>query len=631
MAYNKTLTRQFQSKDIKYLNKDFDTFKNQLIEFAKTYFPNNFNDFSEGNPGMMFLEMSAYVGDVLSFYTDTQMQETFLALAQDRENLYNMAHAMGYKPKITTAAHVNLEISQLVPAKSVNGSYVPDFDYSAVVRANSTFKSTEGPTFYTSRDCDFTYSSSFGHITASIYQYDSSNNPEYYILSKNVPAISGEVRQQQFTIGSAQKFKTIELFDTDIIAIDSITDSDGNTWTEVDFLAQDTTFEKVANNEANDPTLNQYSNQTPYLLKTKQVPRRFISRVKPNNRIEIQFGAGTSTQSDELIIPNPDNIGLGIKDGRTKLDTFHDPSNFLHTKAYGVAPSNVTLTVSYIAGGGLKSNVNSNTITERGTISVNFKPSLNTGMRNFIHSSITSTNLEAAKGGGGGDSLQDIRLNTMANFSTQGRTVTREDYIIRALSMPPQFGSIAKAYIVQDDQISLSYNLESRIPNPLAMNLYTLGYNSEKKLTNLNLATKTNLATYLEEHRMMTDAINIKNAFIINIALDFQITVLKNYNNQQTILNCINKLRNYFNINKWQINQPIIITDVKNAIGAVQGVQTVEDVKFTNKAGEATGYSKYKYPIDQATKNDVVYPSLDPSIFEIKYPNIDIKGQVTTY
>ena len=252
-------------------------------------------------------------------------------------------------------------------------------------------------------------------------------------------------------------------------------------------------------------------------------------------------------------------------------------------------------------------------------------------MRNFIHSSITSTNLEAAKGGGGGDSLQDIRLNTMANFSTQGRTVTREDYIIRALSMPPQFGSIAKAYIVQDDQISLSYNLESRIPNPLAMNLYTLGYNSEKKLTNLNLATKTNLATYLEEHRMMTDAINIKNAFIINIALDFQITVLKNYNNQQTILNCINKLRNYFNINKWQINQPIIITDVKNAIGAVQGVQTVEDVKFTNKAGEATGYSKYKYPIDQATKNDVVYPSLDPSIFEIKYPNIDIKGQVTTY
>ena len=633
MAYNKT-SNKFQTKDVKYLNKDFDSYKNQLLEFAQSYFPQNFNDFSEGNPGMMFLEMASYVGDILSFYTDTQMQETFLSLAQDRENLYNMAHAMGYKPKVTTAASVNLEISQLVPSKLVDGSYIPDFDYAAVIRSDSTFTSTEGPTFYTTRDCDFTYSSSFGEVTSSIYQYDSSMNPEYYILTKNVPAISGEIRTQTFEIGAAEKFKTLTLFDTDIISIDSIVDTEGNEYSEVDFLAQDTVFEKVANNEANDPSLNQYSHQTPYLLKTKQVPRRFITRVKPNNRIEIQFGAGTSTQSDELITPNPDNIGLGIKDGRSKLDVFYDPSNFMHTKAYGQAPSNTTLTVTYLAGGGLSSNVNSNTITDKGTIQTNFKPNLVLSMRNFVQGSITATNPKPARGGSDGDSIEDIRLNTMANFSSQGRTITREDYIIRTLSMPPQFGSVAKAYIVQDDQITLNYNsysLRHSIPNPLAMNLYTLGYDASKKLTTLNTATKTNLSTYLEEFRTLTDAINIKDAFIINIAINFEITVFKNHNNQQVILDCINELTAYFDIDRWQINQPIIITDIKNVIGGVSGVQTVENVSFSNKSGTLSGYSQYKYSIEAATKNEVIYPSLDPSIFELKYPNTDIKGQVITY
>ena len=252
-------------------------------------------------------------------------------------------------------------------------------------------------------------------------------------------------------------------------------------------------------------------------------------------------------------------------------------------------------------------------------------------MLNFIVSSVTSDNTEPARGGGGGDSIEDIRLNTMASYSTQQRTVTREDYIVRTLSMPPQFGSVAKAYITQDDQISPLTNEPNRIPNPLALNLYTLGYDANKKLTLLNKATKTNLATYLEQYRMLTDAINIKNAFIINFQVEFDITVFKNENNQRVLLQCINEVKNYFNINRWQINQPIIISDVKNLIGAVKGVQTVENVLFTNKSGESIGYSKYSYGFNTATRNEVIYPSLDPSIFELKYPNQDIKGRVTTY
>ena len=630
MAYNKVLNTP-KEKEVKYLNKDFNSFKNQLIEFTQTYFPENFNDFSEGNPGMMFLEMASYVGDVLSFYTDNQIQETFLSTAQDKESIYNLAYAMGYKPKVTSAASVNLDISQLVPSKIVGGSYEPDFNYALNIRTNSTFNSTEGATFYTTQDANFTYSSSLSTMNVSIFQYDASNNPEYYLLKKTIPAISAESKTQTFTIGEIERFKTLTLFDTNIISIESIIDSEGNQYYEVPYLAQDTIFEEVTNTGANDPLLNQYSNETPYLLKLKKVPRRFITRIKPNNQIEIQFGAGISDKADEQIIPNPDNIGLGIKDGRSKLDRAYDPSNFLYTKAYGQVPSNTTLTVTYLVGGGLSSNVNSNTITQTGTLLINNNVNLDSGMLNFVKSTVSSTNIEAAKGGGAGDSVEDVRLNTIANFGAQQRTVTREDYIIRTLSMPPQFGNATKAYITQDDQISPLTNEPNRIPNPLALNLYTLGYNADKKLSLLNTATKTNLATYLEQYRMLTDAINIKDAFIINVALDFEITTFKNYNNEKVLLQCISELKNYFNIDKWQINQPIIMSDIKNLIGAVDGVQTIETVTITNKSGILNGYSQYIYPINLATRNEVIYPSLDPSIFEVKFPNTDIRGSVTTY
>ncbi len=628
MAYNK-VSNKTQDKDVKYLSKDYNGFKNQLIDFTKTYFPDNFNDFSEGNPGMMFLEMAAYVGDILSFYTDTQLRESFLSLAQDRENLYNLAYSMGYKPKTTSAASVNLEISQLVPASSSNTE--PDYNYALTINKNSTFTSQEGSSFYIKEDARFGYSSSFEPTAVSIYQYDSSDNPEYYLLKKTVPAISGQTKTQTFIIGNAEKFKTLNLFDPNIISIESITDSDGNIWNEVPYLAQDTMFEEVQNLGTNDPTLQQYNHQTPYLLKIKRTSKRFICRVRPDNSIDIQFGAGTSDKSDEQIIPNPDNIGLGIKDGRSKLDTAYDPSNFLYTRAYGETPSNTTLTITYVVGGGLEANVNSNTITHTGTLFTTNKPNQNASMMNFAKSSITVTNPQPASGGGAGETIEEIRMNTMAHFSAQQRTVTKNDYLIRSLSMPPQLGRVAKAFIMQDDQTSPLTTEPNRIPNPLALNLYTLGYDSNKKLIILNDATKTNLATYLEQYRMLTDAINIKNAFIINFQIEFEITTFKSFNNQLVLLDCISEIKNYFAIDKWQINQPIIISEVQNLIGGVTGVQTVENVIFNNVSGTALGYSQYKYGFNKATKDGIIYPSMDPSIFELKSPNSDINGRVTTY
>ena len=630
MAYTK-VSNKTQDKDVKYLNKDFNTFKQQLVEFTKVYYPNTYNDFSEGSPGMMFLEMAAYVGDVLSFYTDTQLQETFLALAQEKENLFHLAYAMGYKPKTTSTSSTDLDIFQLLPSKLVNNSYVPDFDYTMKVNQGSSFISTEGPVFRLEDRVDFATSSSFDPTEVNVYQLDNNNNPQYFLLKKKGKVIQSIAKSQTFQIGLSESFLNLNISDSNIIGIESITDSDGNKWTEVPYMAQDTLFEDIENTGANDPDLHQYNQSTPYLLKLKRTSKRFITRFLADGTMQLSFGAGISDKDDEEIIPNPDNIGLGLKGGISKINTAFDPSNFLYTQTYGEAPSNTTLTVNYLVGGGIGANVGANTITKNDFLNLTQKTNLSVGTADFIRESIVTTNPEAATGGGGGDTVEEIRMNTMASFSAQQRTVTKEDYIVRTYSMPGRFGRIAKAYITQDDQITPLTTEPNRIPNPLALNLYVLGYNNNKQLTNLNNATKANLSTYLEQHRMLTDAINIKNSFPINIGVDFEITTFKSYNNQQVLLDCITELKEYFNIDKWQINQPIIVNEAMNLISNVQGVISVQKFDLINLSGEDKGYSQYKYDLEGATRGGVIYPSMDPSIFEVKYPDLDIKGRVTTY
>ena len=630
MAYTK-VSNKTQDKDVKYLNKDFNTFKQQLVEFTKVYYPNTYNDFSEGSPGMMFLEMAAYVGDVLSFYTDTQLQETFLALAQERENLYHLAYSMGYKPKITSTSTTNLDIFQLLPSKLVNNTYLPDFDYTIKVNQGSSFSSTEGPIFRLEDRVDFAVSSSFDPTELNVYQLDNNNNPQYFLLKKKGKVIQSTNKSQTFQIGLAESFLNLNISDNNIIGIESITDSDGNKWVEVPYMAQDTVFEDMENTGANDPDLHQYNQSTPYLLKLKRTSKRFITRFLADGTLQLSFGAGVSDKDDEEIIPNPDNIGLGLKGGISKINTAFDPSNFLYTQTYGEAPSNTTLTVNYLVGGGIGANVSANTITKNDFLDLTQKTNLAVGTANFIGESIVTTNPEAATGGGGGDTVEEIRMNTMASFSAQQRTVTKEDYIVRTYSMPARFGRIAKAYITQDDQITPLTTEPNRISNPLALNLYVLGYNNKKQLTNLNNATKANLSTYLEQHRMLTDAVNIKNSFPINIGVDFEITTFKSYNNQQVLLDCITELKEYFNIEKWQINQPIIVNEAMNLISNVQGVISVQKFDLINLSGEDKGYSQYKYDLEGATRGGVIYPSMDPSIFEVKYPDLDIKGRVTTY
>ena len=287
-----------QTRNIKYINREFDDFRDQLVEFSKSYFPDTYNDFSPTSPGMMFMEMAAYVGDVLSFYTDTQLRESFLLLAQEDENLYNLAYSLGYKPKVTNTSTVMLDVFQLVPSDASN-DYQPDMDYALNIKEGSSFASS-GPKFITEKDANFKIDSDLSPLETTVYSINNSTNkPEYYLLNKKVKAHSGEIKLKKFEIGSYSKFLTLTLNDTDIIEIESIVDSNGDKWTEVPYLAQDTVFEAVENIASKDPELHGYNESTPYLLSLKKVPKRFVTRVKSNNTLEIQFGAGENSVVDE--------------------------------------------------------------------------------------------------------------------------------------------------------------------------------------------------------------------------------------------------------------------------------------------------------------------------------------------
>lgn len=618
-------------RDIKYLSKDFSTFKQNLQEFSKNYFPNTYSDFTDASPGSLFVEMASYVGDVLGYYVDTQLQENFLLYTKEKENILSLAQSLGYKPKMATAASVDLDIFQIVPASGSAGNKVPDYRYGMVLKENSEISTTGGTnvSFNTIQDIDFKMSSSFDPTTVSVYS-TSGGDVNYFLLKKKVKAISlGNRKTVDFTIGNAEKFKKLTLSDTGITEITSCTDSDGNVWYEVPTLGQETVFQTVENNSLNDPTLSGDSDSTPYLLKVVKTPRRFTTRFVNDNTLEIEFGSGILDEDDQEIIPNITNVGLNLPQGKDKLDLAFDPSNFVSTKSYGLAPSNTTLTFIYYAGAGVSSNVPSNTLTSGNNLIIE-QPSFigeNSDTKALVRNSITFNNPSPARGGKDGDTLEEIRINALSSLSTQKRAVTKEDYIIRTLNMPSKYGAVSKAYITKDEIL----NKQSADTNPFALNLYVLGYDNNKNLSTLNTATKENLKTYLSQYRMVTDSINIRDAFIINIGIKFDLVVLPNFNSQEVLSRCISALQDYFDVDKWQINQPIVIGDIMFVLTSIKGVQNVQNIQIENKYGIANGYSRFIYDIESATSNNVVYPPLDPTIFEIKNPNTDITGRIVRY
>jgi len=603
-----------QDRDIKYVNKDFGDFRNQLIEYAKNYFPDSYNDFSPSSPGMMFIEMAAYVGDVLSFYQDTQLQETYIQHAKNPANLYNLAYMMGYRPKITSPSEVDIEVSQVVGAIGGN----PNWDQALYIPAYTRIKSTiaDQVNFFIDKHIDFKFSSSYDDTEVTVESI-SGANPNEFRLTKIAKALSGEVKTITEVVTSVEKFKTITIDDTNIIGIQSVVDSSNNIWYEVPFLGQDTIFVDNTNNAPDKQSV-------PFSLALQRVPRRFVTRFLANGQLQIQFGAGINGQDDSVITPDPTNVGFGSNQGVSRIDYAYDPSNFLSTRSYGLAPSNTTLTIKYLVGGGVAANAPANTINT--LVGYSGTP---TAVDTTKISTVTFNNPLQAAGGRDGDTVDELRENSLRAFNEQGRAVTLQDYTVRALSMDSRYGSIAKVYITQDQLTNPNSATDSIVDsNPLSLSLYTLAYDNNKNLVPATSTLKSNLKTYLSEYMILTDALNIKDAFVVNIGVNFDIIIKPNFSGRDVLLACTNRLKDYFNITKWNINQPINLSSIYTLLDQEKGIQTVQKVEIVNNVGGV--YSQYAYDIKGATRDSIVYPSYDPCIFEIKYPDLDIKGRITT-
>ena len=595
-----------QTRDIKYLNKNFDDFRSQLVEHAKNYFPETYSDFSPSSPGMLFIETASYVGDVLSFYQDTQLQETFLTHAKDPKNLFNLSYMMGYRPKVTAASEATVEITQIVSASAP--TYLPNWSDAATINANQTLKATDRnqTNFFLEEPVDFTFSSSYDPTDVIIDTLDG-NNPGTYKLTKTRKVFSAEVITTTFTVGASEKFNTINVNDSNIIEVLSITDTGGDTWKEVPFLGQDTSFEDSTNSSAD-------SNAVPYQLSLSKNPKRFVTRFQADGSLNIQFGAGTNDSDDSVILPDPKLVGNATAQGVRRLDNSYDPSNFLYSKAYGVAPSNTTLTVKYLKGGGIGANVPASTITDKTQVT-------GTNLTN-----VSFTNPLPAAGGRNGDTVEELRENALRSFNEQGRLVTLQDYVVRSLSLPSKFGSISKVFATQDSQTN-SANTDAIVDNnPLAISLYVLAYDVENKLTTATSTLKNNLKEYLSYYKMVSDSVNIRDAFIVNIGVEYEIVVRPGYSGRDVLLECNLALQDYFKIEKRSINQPINLSTLFSLLDKVKGVQTVQKVKINNKQGG--NYAEYAYDVEGATRDNIVYPSYDPCIFEVKFPNTDIVGRV---
>ena len=608
-------------RDINYINKDFTEYRSQLINYSQTYFPTTYTDFTATSPGMMFIEQAAYIGDVLSFYLDNQIQENYVQYARQNNNLFNLSYMYGYKPRVTSLSTTEVDFYQIVPAKLSGSEYVPDYDYALYVNANTKISTRTGTAtnFSIEDPIDFTVSSSDNPTTVSVAQI-TADVPSQFLLKKSATAFSGDIQTIQFPFGAPQEFATVNIVADSIAGVIDCTDSDGNKWYEVNYLGEEQIYDSIKNTNINDPNNYVTGNDAPYLLQTKAVQNRFATRFINDSTLQLQFGAGSPLSTTEEIIPNPANVGIGLPFGQDKLTSAYSPTNFIFTNTYGIAPTNTTLTIRYYVGGGVKSNILSNTLTNPDTSTIQFiKSNLNAALAETTFNSISTNNPIAASGGSDGDSIEEIRQNIISNFGSQMRNVTADDYLVRTLSMPSKFGTISKA-LTQRPNAGGDANT--------TLNIFVLSIDVNNHLTTASSTLKNNLKSYLNQYRMIGDNLSIRDAFVINIGVDFEIITLPSYNNNRVLSDCILALQNYFLTSKWQINQPILLNPLYVLLDEVEGVQTVKTIKISNISGTTKGYSEWAYDINGATQNGTIFPSLDPSIFEVKYPNSDIKGQV---
>ncbi|MBC8409626.1 MAG: hypothetical protein H8E12_13035 [Rhodobacteraceae bacterium] len=594
-----------------YLAKDYDSFKQELASYAKTYFSSKNSDFSEASLGGMFVDLAAYVGDSMSFFLDHQFNELNPFTATEAGNI--LAHAKNAGVKITGAAPASADVDIFieVPATTINGRYAPHSITLPIILEGTTFKSSSGITFTTTEDLDFSERDVNGEYTCSktVSQIDSAGNPIYFILTKSISVTSGKLNVESVAIGAHSGFKKITLSKTNVTEIISVVDADENVYYEVDYLTQNTVFKKTKNIKSD-----QF--EVPAVLEIVNAGRRFILQTNYNTMLTtMTFGSGDPELNDNDIIPDPSELALPLY-GRTTFQRFSiDPNNLLRSKTLGISPVNTTLIITYRSGGGLSHNVPAESIKFVDNVRIEFPNGAPSIISSTVVNSIDVKNKKEAAGGMRRPNLAELRSQIFSSRNEQSRIVTNDDLLARLYTLPSQFGRVFRASVRKSSR------------NPLASEMYIICQDRTGNLTIAPDTLKRNISVYLNEFRLISDAIDVLDTTIINYGVEYSVVVTPESNKSIVSSMVARSIISLTNINSYQIDQPLIEADFINAIINTPGVLSLQDFTFFNKSGNVSGkeYSSYNYDL-QSNKFKGMIVGPPGSIFELKYSTFDIIG-----
>jgi hypothetical protein len=592
-------------RPINYTSRDFEAIKSDLVNYVKRYYPSTFKDFNEASFGSMMLDLVAYVGDQLSFYVDYQANESFLDTAIEYKNVAKIARQMGYKFPGSSASQGVCSFYIIIPASPT--SLGPDLNYVPILSRGSTFSSGGGAVYTLEDSVDFSNPNSL--ITVATVDPDT-GVPSFYAIKATGKVKSGTLSATRISVGDYQRFRRIQIPFDNITEIVTVVDAQGNEYFEVDYLSQDTVFTQESNYESDKDVV-------PYIMKVKPVPRRFVTEFDAAGNCFLQFGYGSAENVTKDLIVDPADVVMNMNGRNYVTDKTFDPSNLIESDKFGLSPTDTTLTISYRENpaGSVNASIGSISQVIGGNLNFSNESSLSSAKASSVKSSLEVENEEAIIGDTSVLTTEDIRQRAFSSYASQGRAVTRDDYVSICYRMPKKFGSIKRVNILQDSD-TFKRNL----------NLYILGESPQQKLMVTNRTLKDNLSIWLNKYRMMNDTVDILDGTIINYGIEFEILADKNINRYTVLQSCVRRLQEVTEVTN-NFGEPISVTNIYQTLNKVDGVIDTHDVKIVNKAGGI--YSEISYDMDANISNDgrmVMIP--ENAVAEILAPSNDIKGVV---
>jgi hypothetical protein len=593
-------------RPVSYTSRDFESIKNSLENYAKRYYATTYQDFSEGSFGAMMLDLVSYVGDQLSFYTDYQANESFIDTAMELENVSRIAKQMGFKHPGSPSSQGMCNFYVLVPASTTKSG--PDTDYLPILKQGAIVAADAGTVFTLTEDVDFTAAQN--EVTVARVNSDT-GVPTYFAIKGQGKVISGRELQTTVDVEDYQRFLRIPLGVDSLTEVLSITDTQGNEYFQVDYLTQDVVLMREPNRGSN-------RNLVPFIIKTKPVPRRFVTEFDSEGEAEIQFGYGSSDNLTDDLVADPADVVLSVTGRKYISDVTFDPTNLIKSDKFGVVPENTTLTIRYRSNEGGSINAAARSVSTLVDTDMTFENRglLNDALVAGVETSLECENPEPILGDGSPLTAQEIKTRAYASFASQSRAVTKSDYIGLAYRMPPSFGKIKRANIIQDPR-SASRNL----------NMYILSENTAGNLATASTDLKNNLIVWLNRYRMINDSIDILDARIINFGVEFEVVADTDANKYEVLNSCVSRLKNkVFNVMK-EMGEPIFLTDIYKHLNDVPNVVDTISVRLTNKTGGS--YSSFNYDTKENLSDDgrfLMVPS--NAVADILFPARDIVGVV---